>query len=78
MTDAYKKRALAGPTVGEQKQEEYCPEKHGNSKSKVIHQPKWIKIQCSCGFLMGYRYDSQYWTRNFMWECLTCHRKRHS
>lgn len=75
MTDSYKKRANAGPTVGEKKQEEVSPEKHGNTKPSPIHGPKWIKIQCGCGFLMGYRFDSQYWRYSFPFKCLSCYRK---
>lgn len=76
MTDSYKKRANAGPTVGEKKQEEVSPEKHGNKKPSPIHTPKWIKIQCGrCGFQMGYRLDSQWHRYNFMFQCLGCHRK---
>ena len=80
MTDAYKKRANAGPTIGERKQEEFCPEKHGNMTTRKAHEPRWMKMQCGrCGFLLGFELDSSFHGyRSLARECAGCHRKRHS
>lgn len=79
MTDSYKKRASAGPTVGEKKQEEVSPEKHGNDKPRVIKAPEWGKMQCGrCGLLVGYQMNNPWGrtSRHFMTECVPCHKKR--
>ena len=77
MTDALRKRALAGPTMGEKRQEEATPENHGKKKASVIQEPKWVKLTCgTCGFLMGYRFHSKYYCSNHVGHrCLGCQRK---
>ena len=79
MTDSYRKRANAGPTVGEKRQEEVCPERHGHGPRNINdpNPPKWLKLRCSCGFLMGYRFDSSYDNRTFPFSCVSCHKKLH-
>lgn len=73
MTDSYKKRASAGATIGEKRQEEATPEKHGSKKPSVIKSPQWIKAECgTCGFLIGYRLDTHWGRYNFMFKCLGC------
>ena len=77
----WKKRASAGPTIGERRQEPILRESCGN-KTKTKDPPKdiWMKHQCRCGFLLGYvLVPSQKWSRPcwcFDHECLGCHKKR--
>jgi hypothetical protein len=77
MASADKKRAIAGPTVGEKRQEEVAPEKHGNDKPKIIKPPEWQKMCCGrCGLLLGYIMDNPWHQRHFSNECVPCHKKR--
>jgi len=82
MASSWYKRADAGPTIGERRQEPILRETHGN-KTKPKDPPKeiWMKHQCGCGFVMGYiKIPSFKWSGSMRWtfdhECLGCHAKR--
>ena len=80
MASPWKKRASAGPTIGELRQEPILQERLGRKKARSIPRDRWIRHQCRCGFVMGYilipkeSRCSTYWM--FDHECLTCHAKR--
>ena len=80
MASIFKKRAFAGPAIGEKRQEQVLRETLGNKKPADPPRDQWMKHQCRCGFLMGYVFvpkdDKYFRCWGFNHECVGCHEKR--
>lgn len=78
MTDEFKKRPAAGPTIGELRQME-PEERPASAKGDKTWTPAWFKVQCwRCGTFMGWfwRWNRKESPPKYGYSCKPCYDKR--
>lgn len=76
MTKAQDRRLNEGDPISDKKKQLVEPEKYGNKTKKLREMPGWGKVQCRCGFLMGFGITNTWRSMDkFGFQCLPCHEK---